>query len=90
MACISQEFLNEPAWKVEWDHGRLLEYYSQAYGVVRKASASALAVFNVLYSAEFPAGFGNCTSLQALEPRGRVLMVFVSSRACVELWCWRP
>ena len=58
-ALLGFEFLNEPAWKVEWNHGSLLDFYMRAYGLVRAASATALCVFNVLYSAEFPAGFGN-------------------------------
>lgn len=43
-------------WKVEWDHGGLLEFYTRAYRLVRAASPTALAVFNVLYSADFPGG----------------------------------
>ena len=41
--------LNEPAWKVEWDHGRLLGFYERAYTLIRTASSTALVVFNVLY-----------------------------------------
>ena len=53
------ELMNEPAWKVEWEHGVLLEYYTRALALVRSISSEALVVFNVLYWDAFPAGFGD-------------------------------
>ena len=62
------ELMNEPGWAVEWDHGKLLEYYTRAYALVHAASPSALVVFNVLFWSEFPAGFGNWWDGQLLLP----------------------
>lgn len=65
---IGIELLNEPAWKVEWNHGGLLEYYTRARAIVRAASPHALVVFNVLYSSDFPGGFGNWWAGQLIGP----------------------
>jgi len=62
------ELLNEPGWAVEWAHGELLEYYTRAQAIMRAWAPSALVVFNVLYSADFPAGFGNWWTGQLVAP----------------------
>lgn len=55
-AFLGIELLNEPGWAVEWNHGNLLEYYTQALKIVRAAAPLALVAFNVLYWDDFPAG----------------------------------
>jgi len=67
-ALLGLELLNEPAWKVEWGHGLLLEFYLRALARIRHYSPSTLVVFNVLFWDQFPAGFGNWWDGQLLEP----------------------
>ena len=67
-AFLGIELLNEPAWKVEWDHGQLLDFYTRAEALVHAASPSALVVFNLLYWGAFPEGFGDWWAGQLVGP----------------------
>ena len=62
------ELLNEPSWKLEWQHGLLYNYYTLALRAVRMYSADALVVFNVLYWEDSPAGFGSWWRGQMRDP----------------------
>jgi len=68
-ALLGIELLNEPAWAVEWNHGRLLDYYTRALALVRAVNSDILVVFNVLYKNDFPGGFGDWWTGQLVGPR---------------------
>ena len=67
------ELLNEPSWALEWQHAQLHDYYTRALRAVRKYSAHALVVFNVLYWFGINVHIG-CFFL----PLGRILHIILN------------